>query len=148
MKAIFTSIIFVLLGITIMHAEEILLGDTKDLYEQKDSTQRFTWTVAPSTLEALPKWTKGQEPPVSVAQAEKIAHEWTQRQPLAAELPERPYSVVLVRMSVSSNDHYYYKVHFATEDGSDSFWTVHILLDGTIIEPHESKPNKLVQPIR
>lgn len=148
MKALIFFFLSAICSAPFLYAEEIQLGDTKDLYKQEKGSERFTWTIPVDRIKGLPIWRKGDKSPISISKAEQIAHNWSRQQPLAGEIPERPYRIALIQFPAPYDNHYYYKVHFATADASDSFWTVHILMDGTIIEPKIIKPNKAVDSTR
>jgi hypothetical protein len=121
-------------------AEDILLGDTKSTHQR----ERYVWAITRERLERAPAWKKGSPPPLSPDKAEEIAYDWSRRQRLAGRIPERPYRISLVAIP-SFENRYFYKVAFV-DVGGDSFWTVHILLDGFVVEPKAIEPNKAPEP--
>jgi len=110
---------------------DIVLGDTKALHQKV----RYIWVVSADQVAKSPVWKKDDTLALSPQKAEAIAYAWSRRQRLAGFIPERPFVISLVQFPEPFGDRYFYKVHFATPDGRDSFWSVHILMDGTIVEP-------------
>lgn len=125
-------ILYLVLVITpVIYAGDIVLGDTQALYQNV----RYVWSVSADRIAKLPVWKKEEALSLSPQKAEAIAYAWSRRQTLAGFIPERPFVISLVQFPAPFGDRYFYKVHFATSDGRDDFWSVHILMDGTVIEP-------------
>lgn len=100
-----------------------------------DSTPAYQWILSLEPPLRLPHWEKGKEPPLSPGEAEKRAYAWTRKQPLAGYIPERPFQVTLAKLPAPYDQHYFYKVHYGSEAGKTTFWTVFLLMDGTLVEP-------------
>jgi hypothetical protein len=127
-------------------ADEIVLGDTQANHQN----ERYVWTISKERVATLPVWHKGAALPLSPQQAEAIAYAWTRRQTIVGFIPDRPSTISLVQFQgLIDNTHpapfpnrYFYKVHFGPPDGKDRFWTVHVLMDGSIVEPTKKEPNQ------
>ena len=109
---------------------EILVLD-----QTTDSTPAYQWILSLEPPLRLPKWEKGKEPPLSPGEAEKKAYAWTRKQPLAGYLPERPFQMTLAKLPPPCDQDYVYKVNYGSEQGKTTFWTVFLLMDGTLIGP-------------
>jgi hypothetical protein len=126
---------------TAAYPKDILLGDTKNTHQK----ERYIWSITQERLEKLPIWKKGDTLPVSPQKAEELAYDWAHRQELAGWIPERPYRICLVTFPPPYEDRYFYKVSFISVEG-DAFWTVHILMDGSLVEPKAIQPNQAPEP--
>jgi len=126
-----------MLSPTLVLSKSIVIGDTKDYH----SVERYTWEIEEEEIEKLPIWKKGDDIPLEAKNAERIAYSWSRRQMLAGYLPERPFTLSIQSFPEPYSDKYYYKVHFASSEGHNTLWTVHITFDGTVIEPKKIEPN-------
>jgi hypothetical protein len=114
------------------NAEILVLGRTSDC------TPAYQWVLSLEPPLRLPKWEKGKEPPLSPGEAERRALAWVHKQPLAGELPERPFQITLTKLPAPYDHDYIYKVTYGMKQDKISFWTVFLLMDGTLIEPTPS----------
>jgi hypothetical protein len=110
-----------------------------------DSVPSYVWTFSSEPPPKLPKWKKGENPPLSVLEAERLAYAWTKKQSLAGYIPERPFDIALLKLPGGTDEDYYYRLNYGSEAGKITFWTVFILMDGHLIEPRKIKE---VEPVR
>lgn len=117
-------------------AEELELGDTKALHQG----ERYRWTISSELAAKEPSWGFGEAIPLSVDDAIERAYEWVRKQPIGGPLPSRPTSINILPLPGTVTDRYFYKISYLGNGSKDSFWTVHVLMSGVVVEPRKVLP--------
>ena len=107
-----------------------------------DGTWEVKWTVSEQRLKATPEWRMGEEPPLSLAQAVKVARNHLKRHGLADDLAVQ-HVTLQVPMQAKSDEHFYlYFISFddlTKNEQKPGAMDVLVLLDGTVVTPTSKK---------
>jgi len=125
----------------LLPATGLVLGGDVTIYTCNTRGSSFEWLAAESELLKLPRWNPQREDvPVSPRAAVAAARKW---------LAERKYGIediIVVQLKNFDPSEtplkycWYYVIQFRT-DLLDSMACV-VLMDGSVLEPHEIKPGK------
>ena len=128
------SVLYILLPFTAC-AAEIELGDSSDFYPHT----RYVWTISDDKIDDLPHWKDGDDVPLSVKDAETAALGWADAQRFTGRKPEKPFHIAICKFPDEENL-YFYKFYYTEAIDSDSFWTVFVMMDGSVIKPTKIQP--------
>jgi len=107
-----------------------------------DGTLEIKWTISEQRLKATPEWHMGEEPPLSLAQAVKIARSHLKRQGVAEDLAVQ-HVTLQVPMQAKVDEHFYlYFISFddlTKNEQKLGSLDVLVLLDGTVVTPTSKK---------
>ena len=137
---VFLGMLFVLLSPPIGRASE-RIGITEHRDEKGKNTY---YSTSPELLSRSPSWDLTGNPPLSIEAAVTKAKEWI-RTRYPSFIPEEVVNISLGRIyEPEIGNRWYYTVSLqarTTTDGVDTekFFSVIVLLDGSVVEPSDSK---------
>ena len=116
-------------------------GDTNEftLFTSRADGQKFEWRISESRLLATPAWSPdSQSVPLSPDKAWQIARDWSQAhgysKPHLLMVMLQPFSAP--KTSEGAHGRFYYHIECSSPEHS-VFARVVVLMDGTVIEPHQ-----------